>query len=109
MSFEYHIDDVEYDTGYGVQHGTLVVEVDPVVADQSFDAYNGMGVLQSYGGMGLEDVEVLGATLFLVGNNGEELGEVEFPGTESLDSFKWLQEDLFNRVSEEDLSDYIRG
>ena len=101
MSYEYEIDDIEYDTGYGEQMGTLMVECESIIEDCRFDAHNIAGELATFGGNCVGGVKVLGATLFLIGNNGVELGEVEFSGDELLKQYPWLEDHLIERLNEE--------
>lgn len=101
MTFEYEIEDIDYDNGYGVQNGTLIVECEPIWEDCRFDAHNGIGNLQTYGGYAVTGAKVLGATLYLIGNNGQDIGEIEFPDYEALNEFKWLEEYLVNELNEE--------
>jgi len=94
MSYTVEFNDMEYDTGYGVHCGDLVIEVSPVFTDESFDAFNGAGVLQRYGSVKtLTGVELEDACLFLIGNNGVELGEVSFDSIEDLTKQYGITED----------------
>lgn len=77
MSYEIEIDDVEFDTGYGVHSGTLVVEYEPTSESGP---------------------HILGATLFLIGNNGVELGEYTFSHDDAINEFRWLEEYLLNKL-----------
>ena len=99
MSYEFEFDDIHYDTGYGEQSGDLIVEVEPVYTDESFGAHNAAGQPQTYGGMKLTGVEVLDATLFLVGNNGQELGEVDL--TDQLERYINM-DDLLELVAQKE-------
>ncbi len=102
MSYEYEIEDLEYDTGYGVQVGNLYVECEAILEDGSFDAYNSAGNLQSYGGYEVTGVKVVHANLLLLGNNGVELGEVDFDNSKELfEVYPHLEEELIERLSEE--------
>ena len=100
MSYELDFDNIEYDRGYGIQCGTLVIEVEPIFTDESFDAHGPGGNLQLYGDTNaLTDFEILGATMFFVGNNGEELGEMEMDSDTVLKlvSHAWIFERLIAR------------
>lgn len=75
--FELEYNEVPYDTGYGEKYGDLYIDVYPVYTDETFDAHGPGGNLQVYGNSkAITDFEIDSGTLFLVGNNGEELGEV---------------------------------
>lgn len=39
MAYEYDFENLQYDTGYGAVDGTLIVEVEPVFTDETFDAH----------------------------------------------------------------------
>jgi len=106
MSYEYEFDDVEYYDDYGV----LYLEVEPVFEDQMFDGYNGFGALQTYGDAhALADISILSATVFLYGDDGEEVGEVNLEPEEVLKKYRWVKELCLDRLALEDLDDYIRG
>jgi hypothetical protein len=81
MSYELEFmgdDYITVDTGYGEYGADLIVEVEPVYEDLRFDAHGPGGTLQTYGDANaLVGVNVLGATAFVIGNNGVELGEME--------------------------------
>lgn len=99
MSFEYEIDDVDYND----QNGTLFIEVEPILENSSFSAYNEFGTLHEYDeGPVLSGVNIIGATLYLVGNNGEEVGEINFDDN-ALDEFSWLETYLIEKMGNEDL------
>jgi hypothetical protein len=101
MSYEYEIEDVEYDTGYGVERGNIMVECEAIIEDGRFDAHNEAGNSQTYGGDYVGGVKVLDATLYLIGNNGVELGEVEFTQADLFKEYPSIEEDLIQRLSEE--------
>lgn len=83
---ELEYNEIEYDTGYGVQYGDLYLDAYPIYTDESFDAHGPGGTLQRYGDSNaLTDFEIESGTLFLVGNNGVELGEVELSHDEILE------------------------
>jgi len=68
----------EYDSGYGVIGGDILLEVEPLFTDESFDAHNLTGSISQYGNTHvLTGAKVLQATFYAIGNNGVELGEHE--------------------------------
>lgn len=77
MSYEIIIEDCIVDNGYGEHSAEIYVDVEPIIEDCSFDAYNYLGGLQFYGGYQIVDIKILTGTAFLIGNNGVELGEIE--------------------------------
>lgn len=68
MELEIHVEDFEYDTGYGVQHGDLYFTVEAQL-EHDEDGSGAPLVSVSY--------DFLGGTFYGIGNNGQELGEVE--------------------------------
>jgi len=93
MSYELDFSDEMYDTGYGEIGGDLIVEVEAIIEDTSFDAYNAAGVLETFGGDSVVGFKVLGATFFGIGNNGVELGEYTFDSLSELQSEFGISED----------------
>ena len=84
--FELEYNDIEHDTGYGVYSGDLYLDVYPIYTNETFHAHGPGGNLQRYGDSNaLTDFEIESGTLFLVGNNGVELGEIELSHSEILE------------------------
>lgn len=106
MSFEYDFQ-VHYDDGYGVKDGDLVVECEPVFEDTRYSAYDETGMLATYGSSkALTGVKILGATVFLIGNNGVELGECELDAEDVLKNYPWIEEELIEKMLNKDLTVY---
>jgi len=58
--------ELAFDINDGIYWGTLIVEVDPITTDESFDAHNVAGYLQSFGGLAVTDFKVIRATYYPV-------------------------------------------
>lgn len=99
--FEFEFDDVTIDVGSGEMNGTLIVECDPVIEIDTYTAHNQMGELQDYSSKSLEDVKILGATLFVIGNNGEELGELVYSPEEVESKFEWVKSKCYSNMEKE--------
>ena len=81
---ELEINDINYDTGYGVHNGDLYITINPILENQDFDFDGPQGLSTHKVGNQLVDFKIESATLFLVGNNGAEIGEVELNESEVL-------------------------
>lgn len=107
VSYELEFNDESYDTGYGEIGGDLIIEVEPIIEDCSFDAHNLAGNLQSYGGYGVTGVGFVSATFFGVGNNGQELGEYTFDSIEELKQFGIDEDTLIEMLQDRVDTDLI--
>lgn len=92
MSYEIEIDDIEYDRGYGIEYGTLQIEITPVFTNETFTGHNGSGNLATYGDSNaLTSFNIETATLFLIDQDGGECGEIELDHDQVL---KLVDEDI---------------
>ena len=96
MSYEIIIEDCIVDNGYGEHSAEIYIDVEAIIEDTSFNAYNIAGILQTYKSKAITDINIISATAFLIGNNGIELGELEL---DSNDVLKYITKDeLLNKV-----------
>jgi hypothetical protein len=110
MSYEFDFDNVQYDDGFGVKDGHLVLECEPVFEDTRYTAHDETGMLATYGSSkALTGVNILGATVFLIGNNGVELGEAELDHDEVMKTYPWIEGELIDKLLMKDLSDWGGG
>lgn len=107
MAYEYEFEDLYYDAGYGELGGVLQVTVEPIFQDECYAAYNSNGDLQTYGEYRtLGGAEIIEATFYAYGNNGEELGEYSFETLAELTRHFGITElDLIKRLDNENLED----
>lgn len=83
MSYELTFEDIKYDTGYGEECGEMIIELDTTITDESFDHL--FGKREQYD----VDFTIIYCELFLIGNNGVDLGQVSFdPKKEISDIYK---------------------
>lgn len=100
MSYTLEFDDIDYDRGFGMEYGTLQLEVTPVFTDETFDAYNYGGTLQVYGDSeALTGFTIEGGSLFLINNDGGEYCEIPMETEEILElvDYDTILESLIRR------------
>lgn len=98
MSKELKFEDIEYNGMYG----DLIAEIDPIIEDCSFDAHNGAGLLQKYGGYAVVGFEVLNAVFQEYDEDNNILGEYEVSPDDAQDLLDYDQDGIT-----EVFSDYL--
>lgn len=107
--FSLEFDDIEYDNGYGIHGGSILVEFSPVIESGHFSAHNGAGNLQTYGDDYVSQIEIEHCSIQLWDQDGGELGGYIELDIESNDSeYHWIYEKCLEHAQNEtDVTEYL--
>jgi len=99
MSVIFNFEDVEINNEYG----DLEFEACGIEIDHRFDAYNGMGNLQTYGNVQISDFEITYAILTLTDEDGNVLGEKDLDEIEVRNYLEFYSDHIIERLISEEI------
>lgn len=102
MGQEFEYPGLQYDSGYGDVDGDLIIEVEPIIEDQRFDAHNEFGFLSTYGNeVVVTGIKSIDATFFAVDNDGGNTTEYTFTDVSELQKYFGITEqDLIEKYQD---------